>query len=103
MDPTIANGLDELRQAGAFMPGTLPATPVSFAPNLAALPSNVPINSMIGIPPADEQAAVIEEIKAMMASPDPAVRARAQTYMDRFGRNMFMVGLNRATQLPFMP
>jgi hypothetical protein len=42
----------------------------SFAPNLAA--------SMIGIPPADEQAAVIEQIKAMMISPDPVERAQAQ-------------------------
>jgi hypothetical protein len=37
MDPTIADSLEALRQAGAFMPGTLPATGFGF-PNLATLP-----------------------------------------------------------------
>jgi|SRR5262245_48952354 len=77
MDPTIANVLEELRQAGAYMPGTLPATGFGF-PSLATLPANVPMSSMVGIPAPDEQAAVIERVKAAMASPDPAERAQAR-------------------------
>jgi hypothetical protein len=69
------------------MPRTLPPTAVGF-PNLA----------MSNIPAADEQAAVIEQVKAMAASPDPAARAIAQQYMDKFGRNLLAVGLDRATR-----
>jgi hypothetical protein len=76
-----------------------PAGPPLF-PGLADLPANVPMSAMLGIPPAEQQAAVIEQVKAMMASPDPALRAKAQAYMDTMGRNMFMVGLNRATAFP---
>jgi hypothetical protein len=61
MDPTIASALDELRAAGAYLPGTLPATPFSFAPNLATLPSNVPISAMIGIPAQDQHEQVLTD------------------------------------------
>src|SRR5262245_39352647 len=96
MDPRLSDALEELRQAGAYMPGSLPATGFGM-PNLADLPRNVPMSAMYGIPAPDQQADVIAEIKDMMASSDPQQRARAQAYMDRFGRNLFAVGLNRAT------
>src|SRR5262245_3872848 len=100
MDPTLRDALEELRQAGAYMPGTLPASGFG-APNLAALPRNASMGTMLGIPPPEEQADVIEQVRAAMASDDPKVRARAQAYMDQYGRNMFMVGLNQATGAPW--
>jgi hypothetical protein len=36
-------------------------------------------------------------IQPMLARSHLAERAQAQAYMDRFGRNMFAVGLNRAS------
>jgi len=83
------------------MPYDAFGTPLSPAgTNLTDLPANVPINQLLGIPAPDQQAAMIAQIKAMANSNDPKQRDLAQRYMDAFGRNMFMVGLNRATALP---
>jgi hypothetical protein len=78
------------------MPGSLPATGFGM-PNFAALPTDVPINSTIGIPPPDQQAEVIAEIKAMMASPDPAERAKARAFMRQHGRSFLGTAANTAT------
>jgi hypothetical protein len=78
-----------------------PAAPLSPAgnapifPGLMDLPPNVPMGAMAGIPAPDQQAQVIEQIKAMMA--DPRTRPMAEAYLERFGRNLFAVGLNKAT------
>jgi hypothetical protein len=54
-------------------------------------------NLAMQVPPAEQQATVIEQIKAMMASPDPVQRRLAQLYMQRFGRSFLGAAANAAT------
>ena len=84
MDPATATVLEELRQAGAFMPGTLPAAGFGF-PSLATPAAAEPAPPDLGpyvrqLPaPGLKQPRVIEHVKAMMASPDPVQRVQAQS------------------------
>src|SRR5215813_9141312 len=85
--PATAFGFPDLPALPVSPAAAQPAAPMnptgrSLYPDFGSLPANVPMSTMFGIPPPDQQAAVIEQIKAMMASDDPTMRARAQSYMD---------------------
>src|SRR5262245_26883513 len=101
MDPTIANALEELRQAGAYMPGTLPQSGFGFpalpTPAAAQPAASAPDIDAGNIPPPDMQMAVIEQIKSMLASPDPVQRQQAQAFVARYGRSFLGTMANTAT------
>src|SRR5262252_6612320 len=85
------------------MPDELPDAPLGYRPRLSAEPgTNLTIPQMLGIPPqGGERDEVISRVKHALSSTDEKTRNDAQRYVDKYGRNMFMVGLNKATQFPF--
>jgi hypothetical protein len=97
--------LEGLRQAAPLCPGTLPVTGFGF-PNrrTPAARTNGRERPRILAPymrqmpaPGLDQARVIEQVKAMMASPDPAVRAQAGAFMRQHGRSFLGTAAHKAT------
>src|SRR5262245_38083397 len=77
-----------------------PGAPMSPAGYQPFETGDISAESLFGPPPADRQAAIIAEIKRLAGSPNKAERERAEALVRGMGRNMFMVGLNRATMVP---
>ena len=102
MEPELEDVLRQMRDARAFMPGTLPQSGFGFpalaTPAAAQPAASAPEIDAGNIPPPDMQMAVIEQIKSMLASKDKATRDGAQAYLDAHGRNLLAVGLNAATR-----
>jgi hypothetical protein len=69
-----------------------PAAPLAPMPNMLSPPGNLP---------GAEQQILIERVKRMAQSPNKEERDAAQRFMNEWGRSHFMMGLNRATRLPF--
>jgi hypothetical protein len=78
-----------------------PANPSTPVPPPVSLPPGANPPSMSAIPPPMDQNRVIEQIKAMLDSPDPQTRVMGQALVDRFARTPFGAFMNRLTQSKF--
>lgn len=78
-----------------------PGPQMTPVPPPMSLPPGANPPSMGAIPPEMDQNAVIEQIKAMLDSPDPQTRAMGQAYMAKFARTPMGAFLNRLTQGSF--
>lgn len=76
----------------------IPGPRMTPVPPPMSLPPGANPPGMGAIPPEMEQNAVIEQIKAMLDSPDPQTRAMGQAYVEKFARTPMGAFLNRLTQ-----